>query len=214
MDADPATGRGVTAAGGTLDALLREVRACTHCAAHLEPGPRPVLQMGATARILIIGQAPGARAHASGIPWSDPSGDRLRDWTALSSETFYDPARVALMPMGFCYPGTGASGDLPPRPECAPLWHDRLLAALQPDRLTLLVGSYSLKYYARKALGLPASRVALADYVRDSGAFGDRVRVLPHPSWRSGTWMRGHPWFEAERVPDVRAAVAGALRSG
>ena len=211
MGADPAAGRVVTATGDRLDTLLREVRACSHCAAHLPQGPRPVLQVGPTAGILIIGQAPGARAHASGIPWSDPSGDRLRDWTGLSPEIFYDPARVALMPMGFCYPGTGASGDLPPRPECAPLWHDRLLAELPPDRLTLLVGSYALKFYARRWLGLPASRVALADFVRASGALGDRVRVLPHPSWRSGTWMRRHPWYEADRVPDLRAAVSQAL---
>jgi len=204
----------VTATGADLDTLLREVRACTHCAAHLPQGPRPVLQIGGTARILIIGQAPGARAHASGIPWSDPSGDRLRDWTGLSPEIFYDPAQVALMPMGFCYPGTGASGDLPPRPECAPLWHDRLLAALQPDRLTLLVGSYALKFYARKTLAMPAGRVALAAFVRASGDFGDQIRVLPHPSWRSGTWMRNHPWFEAEQVPELRAAVSAALRSG
>ena len=200
--------------GDALAGLLREVRACTVCAPFLADGPRPVVQIGATARLLIIGQAPGARVHASGIPWNDPSGDRLRDWTGLSRETFYDPAQVALTPMGFCYPGTGASGDLPPRPECAPLWHARLLAHLPAARLTLLVGSYALKYYARQGLGLPASRVALEAFVRDSGPFGPAVRVLPHPSWRSGTWMRRHPWFEAERVPDLRAAVAAQLQTG
>ncbi len=200
-------------ADADLAGLLREVRACTVCAPLLADGPRPVVQIGAAARLLIIGQAPGARVHASGIPWNDPSGDRLRDWTGLSRETFYDPAQVALMPMGFCYPGTGASGDLPPRPECAPLWHKRLLAHLPAARLTLLVGSHALKYYARQGLGLPASRVALADFVRDSSPFGPAVRVLPHPSWRSGTWMRRHPWFEAERVPDLRAALAAQLQT-
>jgi uracil-DNA glycosylase len=197
-----------------LDILLSEVRACVHCAAQLAAGPRPVVQFSGTARLLIIGQAPGARVHASGVPWSDPSGDRLRDWTGLMPSVFYDSARVALMPMGFCYPGTGASGDLPPRPECAPLWHARLLAHLPDDRLTLLVGSYALKYYARGLPGLSSSRVKLEELVRDHRPFGDRVRVLPHPSWRSTAWMRRHPWFEAERVPELRQEVAAHLSAG
>jgi uracil-DNA glycosylase len=204
----------VTGRPDELDTLLREVRACTRCAAELAAGPRPVVQVSGAARLLIIGQAPGARVHASGVPWSDPSGDRLRAWTGLAPEVFYDPARVALMPMGFCYPGTGASGDLPPRPECAPLWHARLLAHLPEDRLTLLVGSYALKYYARAWLRLAPGRVKLEELVRDNAPFGDRVRVLPHPSWRSTGWMKRHPWFEAERVPELRRAVADHLSAG
>jgi uracil-DNA glycosylase len=194
-----------------LTDLLRDVRACVVCAPFLAAGPRPVVQFSATASVLIIGQAPGARVHASGVPWSDPSGDRLRDWTGLGRETFYDPATVALMPMGLCYPGTGPSGDLPPRPECAPLWHARLLDHLPTGRLTVLVGSYALKYYARRQLGLAASAVGLAAFVRDSGRFGPDVIVLPHPSWRSGTWMRQNPWFEAESVPRLRDRIRAQL---
>jgi uracil-DNA glycosylase len=194
-----------------LTELLRDVRACVVCGPFLAAGPRPVVQFSATAAVLIIGQAPGARVHASGVPWSDPSGDRLRDWTGLRRETFYDPATVALMPMGLCYPGTGPSGDLPPRPECAPLWHARLLDYLPTGPLTLLVGSYALKYYARRRLGLAASAVGLAAYVRDSGRFGPDVLVLPHPSWRSAAWMRQHPWFEAETVPRLRDRIRAQL---
>jgi uracil-DNA glycosylase len=120
----------------TSSALIDEIRACTLCASHLSAGPRPIVQFSATSRILIIGQAPGIRVHASGVPWDDPSGDRLREWTGLSAEDFYDPTKVALMPMGFCYPGTGASGDLPPRPECAPLWHERVLTLLPLSECT------------------------------------------------------------------------------
>src|SRR5580698_11269386 len=122
-----------------LDATLAEVRACTVCAAHLPLGPRPIVQLGAGARLVIVGQAPSSRVHAGGVPWRDDSGDRLRDWLGLDAATFYDPHRVALLPMGLCYPGAGNGADLPPRPECAPLWHDRLLAFLPPNRLMLLV---------------------------------------------------------------------------
>ena len=132
--------------GQVLDALLDQVRACKLCAAHLPLPPRPILRAAATARILIVGQAPGRRVHETGIPWNDPSGDRLRDWMQVSRDTFYDEQRIAIIPTGFCYPGTGKSGDLPPRPECAPLWHPRLRAALPGIRLTLLIGSYAQAY--------------------------------------------------------------------
>ncbi|MEY2882964.1 MAG: hypothetical protein RL490_688 [Pseudomonadota bacterium] len=185
-----------------LPALLAAVRACRVCP--LPAGPRPIVQMALGARLLIIGQAPGTRVHASGIPWDDASGDRLREWTGLDSATFYDPARVALMPMGFCYPGTGASGDLPPRAECAPLWHDRLLALLPPERLTLLVGSHAQKRY------LPGGG-ALTDRVRNWQTAPPGLFPLPHPSWRSTGWMARNPWFAADVLPALRAKVAATL---
>jgi uracil-DNA glycosylase len=181
--------------------LITDIRACSLCAPHLVAGPRPIVQFSRTARILIIGQAPGTRVHESGVPWDDASGDRLREWTALTKARFYDPALVALMPMGFCYPGTGKSGDLPPRPECAPRWHDRILALLPPDRLTLLVGSYAQARY----LGLPMKQ-SLTDAVR--GGRQGNIIPLPHPSWRSTGWMARNPWFESEILPPLRAAIA------
>src|SRR4051812_7684170 len=133
----------------TMKALIDEIRGCTVCAASLAAGPRPVVQFSPRSRLVIIGQAPGSKVHQSGVPWQDDSGDRLRAWTGLDPEAFYDPAKVALMPMGFCYPGKGKSGDLPPRSECAPLWHARVLATLTDCRLTLLVGSYAQAHYLR-----------------------------------------------------------------
>ena len=187
-------------------ALLREIRACTVCADKLAAGPRPVVQFSQTSRLVIIGQAPGTRVHASGVPWDDASGERLRDWTGLDVATFYDASKVALVPMGFCYPGKGASGDLPPRPECAPLWHQRILRLLPADRVTLLVGTYAQKYYLTAG-----KKLALADAVRNFGDFGPDFFPLPHPSWRSGIWMKNNPWFEAEVVPALRARVASVL---
>lgn len=184
----------------SLEECLADVRGCRVCSGHLEP--RPIVQLSATARVLIIGQAPGARVHASGVPWDDPSGERLRDWTGIAPADFYDPAKVALVPMGFCYPGTGDSGDLPPRPECAPLWHERLLALLPADRLTLLVGQYAQGRYL-------AGKASLTARVRAGGGAG--VFPLPHPSWRVQGWMAKNPWFAAEILPALRAAVAARL---
>ncbi len=189
-----------------LAALLAEVRACTVCAAELPAGPRPIVQLGGRARIVIIGQAPGTRVHASGVPWDDASGERLREWTGLSSAEFYDPGKVALLPMGFCYPGTGSSGDLPPRPECAPLWHDRLLAHLPADRLLLLVGLYAQERYLPEA-----RRQSLTARVRGFAGHGAGVLPLPHPSWRSSGWMAKNPWFAGEVLPALRAAVRARL---
>lgn len=169
-----------------------------------------MVQFSPQSRLLIIGQAPGARVHESGIPWNDRSGERLRDWAGLDEETFYDPAQVALLPMGFCYPGKGASGDLPPRPECAPLWHARVLARLKKVGLTLLVGSYAQAYYL-KAFG---KRRALADAVENFADFGPAFFPLPHPSWRSGIWMKRNPWFEQDVVPALRSAVRRVLATG
>ena len=190
---------------GDLAALLAEVRACRVCP--LAAGPRPIVQLSTTARLLIIGQAPGSAVHASGVPWDDPSGDRLREWTGLGRDVFYDPARVALVPMGLCYPGRGPSADLPPRRECAPLWHERLLAQLPADRLTLLVGFHAQDHYMGKAASMTAR-------VRDVAAAPHGVFALPHPSWRSTAWMRRNPWFAADVLPALRLAVAAAILGG
>lgn len=186
--------------------LHAEITACTVCAAHLPLGPRPIVQFGATSRILIIGQAPGTKVHASGVPWNDQSGDRLRDWTGLSRDEFYDPAQVALMPMGFCYPGKRKGGDLPPRPECAPLWHPRILALLPKDHLTLLVGTYAQAHYLP-----PTAPKTLTERVQAFRSFGPGVFPLPHPAWRSVLWARRNPWFETEVLPALRSAVRGRL---
>ena len=187
-------------------ALIDEIRACTVCAKSLAAGPRPVVQFSPQSRLVIIGQAPGSKVHKSGVPWADDSGDRLRTWTGLSDGEFYDPAKVALMPMGFCYPGKGKSGDLPPRPECAPLWHERVLAQITDIRLTLLVGAHAQLRY------LPETRrLTMAERVLRYAEFGPRFFPLPHPSWRSTIFMRQNPWFEAEVLPELRRAVTEAL---
>lgn len=190
-----------------LERLLAEVRACRICAAELPLGPRPVLRAAATARVLIIGQAPGTRVHATGIPWNDPSGDRLRQWLGVDRDTFYDASRIAIMPMGFCYPGRlPRGGDRPPRPECAPQWHARLLNYLPRIALTLLVGSYAQAYY----LG-PAQAKTLAETVRGWRGYGPRYVPTPHPSPRNTLWLRKNPWFEDEVVPHLQARVAALL---
>ncbi|MDH3979513.1 MAG: uracil-DNA glycosylase family protein [Gammaproteobacteria bacterium] len=178
--------------------LLQEIRGCRVCAEQLPLGPRPVLRASRTARLLIIGQAPGTRVHATGIPWNDPSGDRLRDWLQLDRDRFYDESRIAIIPMGLCYPGKGSSGDLPPRPECAPLWHERLLQALPELRLRLLIGKYAQDYY------LGTRRQSLAETVRHYRDYLPDYFPLPHPSPRNIRWFRNHPWFEAEVIPALR----------
>jgi uracil-DNA glycosylase len=191
----------------TLDQLLNDVRLCGVCAAHLPFGPRPIVQMGREAPVLIIGQAPGSKVHASGVPWRDESGARLRQWMGMDEETFTDARRVAMVPMGFCYPGRGASGDLPPRPECAPLWHERLLSHQPERRLTLLVGAHAQGHYLKGRT--PSNRT---DTVRDFRRHLPKIFPLPHPSWRSTIWTRKNPWFEAEALAALRQAIAGALR--
>ena len=185
--------------------LIREIQACTVCAEHLPLGPRPVVQFNTESRIVIIGQAPGRRVHESGVPWDDPSGVRLRAWLDLSPEQFYDPDLVALVPMGFCYPGTGKSGDLPPRPECAPLWHDRILDTLPDDRLAIIIGMYAqARYVADKSKTLTETVKRWYEYLPE------RV-VMPHPSPRNMRWFKTNPWFEAETIPAVRQRVAEVL---
>ncbi len=188
-----------------LHSAIAASRLCEH---HLVAGPRPIVQFSATSRTVIIGQAPGSRVHETGIPWDDPSGQRLRDWTGIDTATFYDPTRIALVPMGFCYPGKGISGDLPPRPECAPQWHDQIMAQLPEDRLTLLVGSHAQARYLGSAKGL-----SLTDRVRAFRDFGPAFLPLPHPSWRSSGWMKRNPWFEQDVLPALRERVAGRLGS-
>ena len=198
--------KGVGTAGISLGDLLAEVRACRHCEADLPLGPRPVLRASATARLLIVGQAPGTRVHATGIPWNDPSGDRLRQWLQLTRERFYNEAQIAIVPMGFCYPGRGKSGDLPPPPDCAPLWHEALLARMPRLELILLVGSYAQNYY------LGRSRETLAQRVQRFREFDPKFFPLPHPSPRNTLWLRRNPWFESEVVPALRARVASVIQ--
>ena len=188
-----------------LDTLLARVRACQLCAAHLPHGPRPVLQAHADARILIAGQAPGRKVHASGVPFDDASGERLRAWLDITRETFYDPRQVAILPMGFCYPGHGRSGDLPPRPECAPAWRQPLLDHLPNLHLTLVLGQYALAWH------LPGQRGPLTDAVRQWRSHGPALLALPHPSPRNNGWLRQNPWFERELLPELRARVVQAL---
>lgn len=187
-----------------LASIAAAARACRICEAQLPLGPRPVFRVSTTARLLIVGQAPGTKVHETGIPWNDPSGDRLRRWLQMDRETFYDEARIAIVPMGLCYPGRLPNGgDAPPRPECAPLWRGRLASAMPDIRLTLLVGIYALTH----TLG----RGAMTEHVR---AFRDRLPryfPLPHPSWRTTAWERNNPWFEADVLPSLRASVTAAL---
>jgi len=186
-----------------LDALLRDVRACTHCAAHLPMGPRPVLRGTREARVWIVGQAPGIRVHESGVPWNDPSGKRLRQWLDVDDETFYDENNFAIVPMGFCYPGTMANGgDYPPRPECAPLWHPALRAAMGEVELTLLVGSYAQAFY----LGRDRRRT-MTETVRAWRDYLPAFLPTPHPSWRTTSWQKKNPWFDDEVLPELRRRV-------
>ena len=185
--------------------LLKEVRACTICAEHLEHGVRPVLQLHPRARVLIAGQAPGRKVHESGVPFDDASGERLREWMGITREVFYDPEQVAILPMGFCYPGTGKSGDLPPRPECAPAWREKLMAKLGDLRLTLVIGQYA------QAGHLEDPRSTLTETVRAWESYGEALLPLPHPSPRNNIWLKRNGWFEAELLPVLRMRVADAL---
>jgi uracil-DNA glycosylase len=192
--------------GPALEALLQAVRACRACEAHLPLGPRPVLRAAATARILIIGQAPGLRVHNTGIPWDDPSGERLRAWMGTGKDVFYDESRIAIIPMGYCYPGRGNGGDLPPRPECAPLWLNRLLARLPRVELTLLVGQHAQRHFlgARR-------KSSLAETVESWREYAPAYVPLPHPSPRNTPWLQRHPGFERKLLPELRTRVASIL---
>jgi uracil-DNA glycosylase len=187
----------------SMEQLLCEIRCCKVCAAQLPLGPRPIIRAEASAKILIVGQAPGTKVHASGIPWDDQSGKRLRSWLGLSQEVFYDESKIAIVPMGFCYPGKGKSGDLPPRPECAPLWHHQLLNLLPNIKLTILIGQYAQERYLfdRRKTSLTETVRSWRDYID----FG--YMPLVHPSPRNGIWLHKNPWFEAEVLPYLKQMV-------
>lgn len=185
--------------------LAKSVRRCRLCETSLPLGPRPVLQIDPRARILIAGQAPGHRVHETGVPFDDPSGDRLRDWLGVTREVFYDATKIAILPMGFCYPGTGKSGDLPPRPECPPAWRQQLLDHLDNIELTLVIGQYAQKWH------LPETRKSLTETVRAWKDYGDGVLLLPHPSPRNNIWLKKNPWFEELLLPQLKLIVGKAL---
>lgn len=189
----------------SVASLLHDVRHCTLCAAHLPHGPRPVVQFHPHARILVAGQAPGRKVHASGVPFADASGDRLRAWLGMSAAIFYDPQKVAILPMGFCFPGTGKTGDLPPRPECAPAWRAKLAQHLENVQLTLVIGQYAQAYY------LPGAGRSVTSTVQAWRQYWPRLVPLPHPSPRNTLWLRRNPWFETDLLPQLRLHVAAVL---
>ena len=191
----------------SLSNLLSQIVTCQICSEHLPLGPRPVLQIDPQALILIAGQAPGKRVHESGVPFDDPSGNRLRDWMGVTRETFYNSKKIAILPMGFCYPGTGKSGDLPPRPECEPAWREQLLEHLGELRMTLVLGKYAQDYH------LDSSKTTLTDRVKAWRDTWPKVTPLPHPSPRNNRWLKQNPWFEAELIPVLQQEVSEILNS-
>ena len=190
----------------TLSNLLLDIRACKLCAADLPLGPRPVLQANKSARILIVGQAPGIRVHETGVPFDDPSGNRLREWMGIDRTVFYDASKIAIVPMGFCYPGTGKSGDLPPRPECAATWRAPLLAQLPHVDLTFVIGQYAKVWHLAHL-----AHENLTDTVKAWRTAAPNTMALPHPSPRNNIWLKKNPWFEQEVVPELRARVQAIL---
>ncbi|WP_339606600.1 uracil-DNA glycosylase family protein [uncultured Roseivirga sp.] len=190
----------------SFENLLHEIKDCKVCSEHLVLGPRPVVSVSPNSKILVIGQAPGTKVHASGIPWDDASGKNLRKWLGVTNEQFYDTNLFGIVPMGFCYPGKGKSGDLPPRPECAPLWHNQILGRLKEVKLTLLIGQYAQAYYLEKG-----REKTLTETVENFKAYLPKFLPLVHPSPRNGIWMRKNPWFEAEVVPYLQSRVQEIL---
>jgi uracil-DNA glycosylase len=190
-----------------FEPLLTEIRACRVCASALPLGARPVVQASPLARLLIVGQAPGAKVHASGVPWNDKSGETLRAWLDIAPDVFYDAKRVAIMPVGFCYPGRGHSGDLPPRKECAELWHDRLLSAMPCIELTLLIGQHAQRRFLGKAI-----RPTLSETVAAFADYAPTYIPLPHPSPRNTAWFKYNPWFAEQVIPAVRERIARLMR--
>lgn len=185
--------------------LVESASACRLCDPSLPLGPRPVFQLHPEAKILIAGQAPGRRVHETGVPFDDPSGDRLRDWLGVSRKDFYDARKIAILPMGFCFPGIGKSGDLPPRPECAPAWREPMLQQLRSLQLTLVIGQYAQKWH------LPEAKGNLTEKVRAWQEYDRGIMPLPHPSPRNNIWLKKNPWFEASLLPHLKRAVAEAL---
>lgn len=185
-----------------MEELLKEIRSCQVCKEYLPNEPRPIVQASPSSKIVIIGQAPGQKVQNSGIPWDDPSGKELRRWLGLSDEQFYDPKLIALLPMGFCYPGKGKSGDLPPRPECAPLWHDQVLSKIKETELTLLIGQYAQKHYLGEKFN-----ATITENVRNFRQFLPEYLPLVHPSPRNRIWQKKNPWFEKEIIPVLQETV-------
>ncbi|MFL0353293.1 uracil-DNA glycosylase family protein [Xanthomarina sp. GH4-25] len=186
--------------------LLKDIRQCTICKEHLPLGPRPIVSAHPEAKIIIIGQAPGTSVHKTGIPWNDPSGRQLRNWLNVSEEIFYDETKIALVPMGFCYPGKGKSGDLPPRPECAPQWHQKLLDQMPNLELVILIGMYSQKYYLKEK-----AKRTLTETVAEYKTYLPKYLPLPHPSPRNRFWLSKNPWFVKEVIPELKRAVKTIL---
>ena len=191
----------------SLEALLAAIRDCRVCEQQLPLGPRPVLRARETARILIVGQAPGARVHATGIPWNDPSGERLRAWMGVEKDVFYDEAHIAIIPMGYCYPGRGKSGDLPPRGECAQLWLERLLDWLPRIDMTLLVGQHAQRHFLGRR-----RKQTLTETIRQWQEYAPQYVPLPHPSPRNTPWLQRNPWFERQLLPVLRARIKATSR--
>ncbi|KAB0467555.1 uracil-DNA glycosylase family protein [Vibrio chagasii] len=186
--------------------LLTEIRQCTACEPNLSHGANPVIQAHPNARLLIIGQAPGIKVHESSIPWNDTSGERLREWLGIGSDTFYDEQKVAIVPMGFCYPGKGKSGDLPPRKECAELWHNKVLQSLPNIQMTLLIGQYAQNYYLKER-----TTKTLTETVKNWQVWAPEFLPLPHPSPRNNIWLKKNPWFENEVIPYIRKHISEHL---
>ncbi len=189
-----------------MDQLLTQIRNCSHCTKHLPLGPRPIVAAHPESKIAIIGQAPGTKVHQTGVPWDDPSGKQLRKWLGVTEAQFYDERLFALIPMGFCYPGKGKSGDLPPRPECAPLWHEPLFQNMPNLKLTILIGQYAQRYYLGETM-----KKNLTETVRNHKSYLPSYVVLPHPSPRNRFWLSKNPWFEEEVLPKLQEKVLGCL---
>lgn len=189
-----------------MEGLINQILNCSVCMPHLQFGPRPIFSVDPKSKIVIIGQAPGSVVHKTGIPWDDMSGNNLRKWMDISNEDFYDPHKVALIPMGFCYPGKGKSGDLPPRKECAPLWHDVILSELKEVKLVLLIGKYSQDYYLKDR-----ARKTLTDTVKSFKDYLPEYFVLPHPSPRNNIWQAKNEWFKELVLPDLRTRISDIL---
>lgn len=190
-----------------MEKLLAEIRSCEVCKAHLPMGPRPIIAANPESRIAIVGQAPGTKVHQSGVPWDDPSGKQLRNWLGITDAVFYDEKKIALIPMGFCYPGKGKSGDLPPRPECAPLWHTPLFDLMPNLRLVILIGQYAQQYYLGDKM-----KKNLTETVRAYKNYLPRYFVLPHPSPRNRFWLSKNPWFIQEVIPELQSRVKKTLK--